>query len=85
MNLIASTIEKEHLFNIANGIVALDETVDFLNNAWTIGFSARECFIKDCNDVQTPTRTQLSNKRSRILLLKLVVTKCRAKAKASFW
>ena len=64
-NLIASTIEKEHLFNIANGKAALDEMVDFLNNAWTIGFSARECFIKDCNDVQTPTRTQSSNKRSR--------------------
>ena len=50
MNSFASTIEKEHLFNIANGKAALGETANFLTNVWTIGFSARDCFIKDCND-----------------------------------
>ena len=34
--------------------------------------------------IQTPTRTPSSDKISRILPLKLVVTKCRAKTKASF-
>ena len=50
MNPSASTIEKEHLFNIANGKAALGETADFLTSVWTTGFSARDCFIKDCND-----------------------------------
>ena len=47
---LESTVEKEHLFNIANGKVALGETAEFLTKVWTIGFSARDCFIKDCND-----------------------------------
>ena len=50
MNPFASTIEEEHLFNIANGKAALDETGNFLTSVWTIGFSARNCFIKDCNN-----------------------------------
>ena len=50
MNPFVSTIEKEHLFNIANGKVALGETADFLTNFYTNGFSARDCFIEDCND-----------------------------------
>ena len=50
MNPFASTIEEEHLFNIANGKAALDETGNFLNSVWTIGFSTRNCFIKDCNN-----------------------------------
>ena len=62
MNPFASTIEKEHLFNIANGKAALGGTADFLNNVWTIGFSARDCFIKDCNDdpnsYQNPIKQQ---------------------------
>ena len=83
MNPFASTIEKEHLFNIANGKTALGETADFLTNVWTIGFSARDCFIKDCNDEPNAYQNPSSDKRSKILLLKLVVTKCRAKTKAS--
>ena len=62
MNPIASTIEKKHLFNIANGKAALGETANFLTNVWTIGFSARDCFIKDCNDdpnaYQNPIKQQ---------------------------
>ena len=50
MNPFASTIEKEHLFNIANGKAVLGETANSLTNVWTIGFSAHDCFIKDCND-----------------------------------
>ena len=50
MNPFASTIEKEHLFNIANGKAALGKTSKFLTNVWTIGFSACNCFIKDCSD-----------------------------------
>ena len=50
MDPLASTIEKEHLFNIVNGKVALGEKAGFLTNVWTFGFSARHCFIKDCND-----------------------------------
>ena len=37
MNLFASTIKKEHLFNIVNGKAALGETADFLSNVWTTG------------------------------------------------
>ena len=50
MNPFASTIEKENLFNIANGKAALGEMANFLTNVCTIGFIARDCFIKDCND-----------------------------------
>ena len=50
VNPIASTIQKEHLFNIANGKAALGETTNVLAKVWAIGFSARDCFIKDCND-----------------------------------
>ena len=64
MNPFASTIEKEHLFNIANGKAALGGTADFLNNVWTIGFSARDCFIKDCND--DPNAYQNPIKRQKI-------------------
>ena len=64
MNPIASTIEKEHLFNIANGKAALDETVDFLNNVWTIGFSVRDCFIKDWKD--DPNAYQNTIKQQKI-------------------
>ena len=64
MNPFASTIEKEHLFNIANGKAALGGTADFLNNVWTIGFSARDCFIKDCND--DPNTYQNPIKRQKI-------------------
>ena len=49
-NAFALTIDKEHLFNIANGKAALGETINFLTNVWTIGFRALDCFIKDCND-----------------------------------
>ena len=63
-NPIASTIEKEHLFNIANRKAALDETVDFLNNVWTIGFSVRDCFIKNCND--DPNAYQKTIKQQKI-------------------
>ena len=28
----------------------MGEVGDFLTNVWTIGFSVRNCFIKDCND-----------------------------------
>ena len=64
MNPFASTIEKEHLFNIANGKTALGETADFLTNVWIIGFSARDCFIKDCND--DPNAYQNPIKRQKI-------------------
>ena len=64
MNPFASTIEKEHLFNIANGKAALGGMADFLNNVWTIGFSARDCFIKDCND--DPNAYQNPIKRQKI-------------------
>ena len=47
VNPIASTISKEHLFNIANGKAALGETTNILAKVWVIGFSARDCFIKD--------------------------------------
>ena len=62
MNPFASTTEKEHVFNIANGQAGLGETADFFTNVWTIGFSARDCFIKDCNDdpksYQNPIKQQ---------------------------
>ena len=62
MNPFASTIEKEYLFNISNEKAALGETADFLTNIWTIGFSSRNCFIKDWNDYpnayQNPIRRQ---------------------------
>ena len=64
MNPFASTIEKEHLFNIANGKTALGETADFLTNVWIIGFIARDCFIKDCND--DPNAYQNPIKRQKI-------------------
>ena len=55
-------MEKEHVFNIANGKAALGETADIFTNVWTIGFSARDCFIKDCNDdpnsYQNPIKQQ---------------------------
>ena len=35
MNPFASTIDREHLFNIANGKAALGEMVDFLTNVCT--------------------------------------------------
>ena len=50
LNAFVSTIEKEHLFNIANEKAALGETASFLTNIWTIGFSARDYFIRDYND-----------------------------------
>ena len=50
LNAFVSTIEKEQLFNIANEKAALGETASFLTNIWTIGFSARDYFIKDYND-----------------------------------
>ena len=62
MNPFESTIEKEHLFNTANGKAALGETADFLTNVWTIGFSARDCFIRDGMDdpnaYQNPIKQQ---------------------------
>ena len=62
MNPFGSTVEKEHLFNIFNGKAALGETADFLTNVWTTGFSAHDCFIKDCSDdpnaYQNPIRQQ---------------------------
>ena len=64
MNLFASTIEKEHLFNIAFRKAALGESPDFLTNVWVIGFSARDCFIKDCND--DPNAYQNPIKRQKI-------------------
>ena len=50
LNAFVSTIEKEHLFNIANEKAALSETASFLTNIWTIGFSARDYFIRDYTD-----------------------------------
>ena len=64
MNPLASTIEKEHLFNIVNGKVALGENAGFLTKVWTFGFSARDCFIKDCND--DPNAYQNPIKRQKI-------------------
>ena len=64
MNPFASTIEKEHLFNIANRKAALGETALVLTNVWTIGFSTRDCFIKDCND--DPNAYQNPIKRPKI-------------------
>ena len=64
MNPLASTIEKEHLFNIVNGKVALGEKAGFLTKVWTFGFSARDCFIKDCND--DPNAYQNPIKRQKI-------------------
>ena len=64
MNPFASTIEKEHLFNIAFRKAALGESADFLTNVWAIGFSACDCFIKDCND--DPNAYQNPIKRQKI-------------------
>lgn len=50
MNPFSSTIEKDHLFNIASGKAASTETAEFLLNVWTLGYSARDCFIMDCNN-----------------------------------
>ena len=50
MNSFASTTKTEHPFNKANGKAALGETANFLTKVCTIGLSARDCFIKDCND-----------------------------------
>ena len=48
---------------------------NFLTNVWTTGFSACDCFIKDCNDDPNTYQNNIKQKkRSRILLLKLVVT-----------
>ena len=64
MNPLASTIEKEHLFNIANGKAALHETTDFLTNVWTIGFSTCDCFIEDYHD--DPNASQNPIKQQKI-------------------
>ena len=64
MNSFASTIEKEHLFNIANRKAALSEMALVLTNVWTIGFSTRDYFIKDCND--DPNAYQNPIKRQKI-------------------
>ena len=59
-----STIEKGDLFNIANGKAALGEMAKFLPNVWTTDFSARDCFIKDCND--DPNACQNTIRRQKI-------------------
>ena len=63
MNHFASTIEKEHLFNIANGKAALGERADFLTNVWAIGFSARDCLIEDCNDDPNAYQNPIKRKK----------------------
>ena len=64
MNPFVSTIEKGDLFNIANGKAALGEMAKFLPNVWTTGFSAHDCFIKDCND--DPNACQNTIRRQKI-------------------
>ena len=63
MNHFASTIEKEHLFNIADGKAALSERADFLTNVWAIGFSARDCLIEDCNDDPSAYQNPIKRKK----------------------
>ena len=53
-------------------------------SVWSIGFSACSCFVKDCNNNPNAFKWPSSDKRSRILLLNLLVTKCLTKTKASF-
>ena len=84
MNPFASTTEKEHLFNIADGKAALGETANFLTNVWTIGFSAHDCLIKDCNDDPNVYQNPIKGQKIKNFTLKLLVTKCQAKTKASF-
>ena len=64
MNPFVSTIEKEHLFNIANEKAALGAMVILLTKVWAIGFSACDCFIKHCND--DPDAYQNTIKRQKI-------------------
>ena len=64
MKPFASNIEKEHLFNIANGKAAVGETKEFLTKVWTIGFSTCDCFIEDYND--DPNAYQNPIKREKI-------------------
>ena len=63
MNPFASTIEKEYLSNIANGKAALGETTDFLTKVWAIGFSARDYFMKDCNDDSNAYQSTIKRQR----------------------
>ena len=63
MNHFASTIEKEHLFNIANGKAALGERADFLTKVWAIGFSACDCLIEDCNDDPSAYQNPIKRKK----------------------
>ena len=65
MNPFASTIEKEYLSNIAYGKAALGETTDFLTNVWAIGFSARDYFMKDCNDDSKAYQSTIKRQRIR--------------------
>ena len=62
MNPFASTIEKEYLSNIANG-KTLGETTDFLTKVWAIGFSARDYFMKDCNDDSNAYQSTIKRQR----------------------
>ena len=64
MNPFLSTIEKGDLFYIANGKAALGEMAKFLPNVWITGFSARDCFIRDCNE--DPNTCQNTIKRQKI-------------------
>ena len=64
MNPFLSTIEKGDLFYIANGKAALGEMAKFLPNVWITGFSARDCFIRDCNE--DPNACQNTIKRQKI-------------------
>ena len=84
INPFVSIIEKEHLFNIANGKAALVSTTHLLTTVWTIGFSTHDSFIKDCNDDPNAYQNTIKQQKIEILLLKLVVTKCQEKTKASF-
>ena len=64
VNPFVSIIEKEHLFNIANGKAALGSTIHFLTTVLTIGFNTHDSFIKDCND--DPNAYQNTIKQQKI-------------------
>ena len=56
--------KKGDLFDIGNGKAALGEKAKFLPNIWTTGFSACDCFIRDCNE--DPNAGQNTIKRQKI-------------------
>ena len=50
LNPFSNEIDRQHLFNIASGKSASDQTTNFLLNVPNIGHSAREKFVKECEE-----------------------------------